>query len=195
MLLIAGNRTQVLDLVQLIDVTVNELIVLIRRVFVDRHHILTSQTVHSFPTLSTYKLIYVNLESERTLKFFSASKAQISLSKPLCKAFMEIITVATRRSEGRRARCITRTTTWPTSSSPRTWSRLRSSTGPCSTSAERSSYAATGGERRLSAKFISQLSSRSTINEDNCKGIVIVDSDSIKWNEDGSITYSGRRKF
>ena len=45
MFLIAGNRTQVLDLVQLIDVTVNELIVLIRRVFVDRHHILTSQTV------------------------------------------------------------------------------------------------------------------------------------------------------
>ena len=41
MFLIAGNRTQVLDLVQLIDVTVNELIVLIRRVFVDRHHILT----------------------------------------------------------------------------------------------------------------------------------------------------------
>ena len=146
MFLIAGNRTQVLDLVQLIDVTVNELIVLIRRVFVDRHHILTSQTVHSFPTLSTYKLIYVNLESERTLKFFSASKAQTSLSKPLCKAFMEIITVATRRSEGRRARCITRTTTWPTSSSPRTWSRLRSSTGPCSTSAGRSSFAATGGE-------------------------------------------------
>ena len=41
MFLIAGNRTQVLDLVQLIDVTVNELIVLIRRVFVDRHQILT----------------------------------------------------------------------------------------------------------------------------------------------------------
>ena len=48
---------------------------------------------------------------------------------------------------------------------------------------------------RLSAKFISLLSSRSTINEDNCKGIVIVDSDSIKWNDDGSITYSGRRKL
>ena len=108
MFLIAGNRTQVLDLVQLIDVTVNELIVLIRRVLLT--DILTSQTVHSFPALSTYKLIYVNLESERTLKFFSASKAQTSLSKPLCKAFMEIITVAIRRSEGRRARCITRRT-------------------------------------------------------------------------------------
>ena len=35
LLLIAGNRTQVLDLVQLIDVTVNELIVLIRLVLPD----------------------------------------------------------------------------------------------------------------------------------------------------------------
>ena len=35
LLLIAGNRTQVLDLVQLIDVTVNELIVLIRFVLPD----------------------------------------------------------------------------------------------------------------------------------------------------------------
>ena len=36
-MLIAGNKTQVLDLVQLIDVAVNELIVLIRRHFVARH--------------------------------------------------------------------------------------------------------------------------------------------------------------
>ena len=46
-LLIAGNRTQVLDLVQLIDVTVNELIVLIRRAFVDRLHILTFNTMQT----------------------------------------------------------------------------------------------------------------------------------------------------
>ena len=50
-------------------------------------------------------------------------------------------------------------------------------------------------EVKVIQQRLSTLSPRSTINEDNCKGIVIVDSDSIKWNEDGSITYSGRRKF
>ena len=47
LLIIAGNRTQVLDLVQLIDVTVNELIVLIRHAFIARHRILTFKTMQT----------------------------------------------------------------------------------------------------------------------------------------------------
>ena len=91
--------------------------------------------------------------SIRKVKGLWNSFLLLTLSKPLWKAFMEIIIIlATRRSEGRRARCITRTTTWPTSSSPRTSSRRKYSTGPCSTSAARSSSAATGVRSRSSSK-------------------------------------------